>query len=736
MEYPVYLDYNATTPIDREVAAAMRPFLDEKFGNPSSMHRFGIEARRAVETARKQVASLIGCKPEEIIFTSGGTESNNMAIKGVASARQQRGNHIITSAIEHPAVLEVCRYLSGNGFSITYLPVDGSGMVDPDDLRRSITPQTILVSVMHANNEVGTLQPIHDLAEVCKSFGVVFHTDAAQSVGKIPVRVDELGVDLLSIAGHKFYAPKGIGALYIRSGVPCDKLIHGADHEQNRRAGTENLLEIVGLGKACEIAERDREKITAHLQRMRNRLFNGLMDQLPDVRLNGHSSRCLPNTLSVGFPGIDINTLLSNLTEVAASAGAACHVGKEPVSHVLSAMHVPNEYMLGTLRLSVGKHTTEEEIDTAIRLIAEQIRLLTSSHEENAVDYVPSEGIKLTRYTHGMGCACKLRPQQLEEVLQSLPVPLDKNVMVDTRTHDDAAVYRITDEIAIVQTIDFFTPVVDDPYSFGAIAAANALSDVYAMGAEPRFALNVVGFPSNRLPLEVLGQILKGAQDKATEAGVSILGGHSVEDTEPKFGMAVTGFVHPSRILTNARACEGDRLILTKPIGTGILATALKREMASVEVAKKIIDLMSELNLKAYRVMMNYPVNACTDITGFGLLGHLREMTEGSGNDAEIIASSVPVVEETWAMVRANMIPGGTLSNLDYVGPVTDWDPSIGRETRLVLCDAQTSGGLLISVPEANAEDLLHDLHSEGLLYSSAIGRITRKGNGRISVIP
>lgn len=197
------------------------------------------------------------------------------------------------------------------------------------------------------------------------------------------------------------------------------------------------------------------EKITAHLQRMRNRLLNGLMDQLPDVRLNGHSSRCLPNTLSVGFPGIDINTLLSNLTEVAASAGAACHVGKEPVSHVLSAMHVPNEYMLGTLRLSVGKHTTEEEIDTAIRLIAEQIRLLTSSHEENAVDYVPSEGIKLTRYTHGMGCACKLRPQQLEEVLQSLPVPLDKNVMVDTRTHDDAAVYRITDEIAIVQTIDF-----------------------------------------------------------------------------------------------------------------------------------------------------------------------------------------------------------------------------------------------------------------------------------------
>jgi cysteine desulfurase NifS/selenium donor protein len=736
MEFPIYLDYNATTPIDREVAAAMRPFLDEKFGNPSSMHRFGIEARNAVEKARDQVASLLDCKPEEVIFTSGGTESNNMAIKGIASAYQNRGRHIITSAVEHPAVMEVCHYLSRIGFSITYLPVDSYGMVDPDELKRSITSQTILVTIMHANNEVGTIQPIGDLSSVCRSFGIIFHTDAAQSAGKIPVKVKELGVDLLSLAGHKFYAPKGIGALYIRSGIDCDKLIHGADHEQNRRAGTENLLEIVGMGKACEVAERDLLKVSDYLKRMRDRLYSGLLENVTGIRLNGHPEHCLPNTLSVGFSGIDINTLLSDLPEVAASAGAACHVGDQTISSVLQAMHVPEEYALGTMRLSAGKLTTEQEIDVAVKTIVRKIRDLTYSQTESVTESSLDNNIKLTRFTHGLGCACKLRPQELEKVLQAIPVPVDKNVLVDIQTNDDAAVYKISDDIAIVQTVDFFTPVVDDPYSFGSIAAANALSDVYAMGAEPRFALNIVGFPSKRLPLEVLGQILQGAQDKAMEAGVSILGGHSVEDTEPKFGMAVTGFVHPDRILTNAGARTGDRLILTKPVGTGILATALKREMAPEEVAGKIIALMSELNLKAYRVMIRYPVNACTDVTGFGLLGHLKEMTEGSGHDAEVIASAVPVVEETWAMIRANMIPGGTLSNMDFVDPLTDWDPAVGKELRLALCDAQTSGGLLISVPEPYADDLLNDLRKEGISSSAVIGRITGKGKGRITVKP
>ncbi len=734
MDYPIYLDYNATTPIDREVAAAMRPFLDEQFGNPSSVHRFGIEARKAVETARSQVALLLACKPEEVVFTSGGTESNNMAIKGIAHARRNSGNHIITSAVEHPAVLEVCHYLSRNGFRITILPVDRFGMVDPDDVKKAITARTILVTIMHANNEVGTIQPVEEIARICRSHGIPFHSDAAQSVGKIPVLVDEMGVDLLSMAGHKFYAPKGIGALYIRSGLAPEKLIHGADHEQNRRAGTENLLEIVGIGKACEVARRDLKKISAHVNAMRDRLYDGLTERLPDIRLNGHPVKRLPNTLSVGFGGIDINTLLSDLPEIAASAGAACHVGGQTVSSVLQAMHVPDEYALGTIRLSVGKHTTAEEIDRAVEIIADKVRMLTTSQDVVIPEVHDDQAVRLTRFTHGLGCACKLRPQELEKVLRTLPIPTDRNVMVDIQTNDDAAVYRISEEIAIVQTVDFFTPIVDDPYSFGAIAAANALSDVYAMGAEPRFALNIVGFPSKRLPLDVLGQILRGAQDKALEAGVSILGGHSVEDTEPKFGMAVTGFVHPGRILTNAMAKAGDALILTKPIGLGILTTALKREMVSKEVETKIIALMSELNLQAYRIMMKYPVNSCTDVTGFGLLGHLKEMTEASGCDAEVVASAVPVIEETWDMIRANMIPGGTLSNLDFVAGITDWDHTVGQEMRFVLCDAQTSGGLLIVVPQNHARDLLNDLRQGGMNSSAIIGSMTKTGKGRINV--
>ena len=261
---PIYLDYNATTPIDREVAEAMKPFLDELFGNPSSSHEFGVRTRKAVETARKQVAGLIGCSPQEIIFTSGGTESNNFAIKGVALANRHKGNHIITTSIEHPAVIEVCKYLASNGFRITYLPVDEFGWVDPDNVKKAITSETILITVMHANNEVGTIQPIEEIGEIARMQQVIFHTDAAQSVGKINVDVNRMKVDLLSIAGHKLYAPKGIGALYIRKGVKLEKLIHGADHEMNQRAGTENILEISGLGKACEIAKRDLEKNSIH----------------------------------------------------------------------------------------------------------------------------------------------------------------------------------------------------------------------------------------------------------------------------------------------------------------------------------------------------------------------------------------------------------------------------------------------------------------------------------------
>jgi len=373
---PIYLDYNATTPIDKEVAGAMKPFLDELFGNPSSSHEFGIRTRKAVETARNQVAGLIGCLREEIIFTSGGTESNNFAIKGVALANRHKGNHIITTSIEHPAVIEVCRYLASNGFRITYLPVDEFGWVDPDNVKKAITSETILITVMHANNEVGTIQPVDEIGEIAKSHSILFHTDAAQSVGKIPVDVNRMKVDLLSIAGHKLYAPKGIGALYVRKGVKLEKLIHGADHEMNRRAGTENILEISGLGMACEIARRDLEKNMLHVSSMRNALFKGITKAIPNVKLNGHPENKLPNTLSLSFRGIEANTLLSELSGIAASAGAACHTDNIEISSVLKAMHVPEEFAMGTIRFSTGKYTTQAEIERASELVISAVKRL------------------------------------------------------------------------------------------------------------------------------------------------------------------------------------------------------------------------------------------------------------------------------------------------------------------------------------------------------------------------
>lgn len=736
---PIYLDYNATTPIAREVAEAMTPYLYEHFGNPSSSHPYGVATKRAVETSRAQVAALLGCQPSEIIFTSGGTESNNYAIKGVALANREKGNHIITSAVEHPAVVEVCNWLEQQGFRITILPVDEYGLVSPSDLDQAITPDTLLVTIMHANNEVGTIQPIAELAEIAHRHEALMHTDAAQSVGKIPVSVDKLGVDLLSIAGHKIYAPKGIGALYIRSGINLAQLLHGAGHEGGRRPGTENVLEIVGLGKACEIAGRDLKKNMARFKETRDRLHDGLLQDLGDsIRLNGHPEKRLPNTLSLSFLGVEANTLLSEIGEdVAASAGAACHADDIDVSAVIEAMKVPIEWAMGTVRFSVGRATTNDEIDRAIEVVTDAIRRLQpESGEIPLVLSSEKAEYKLTRFTHGLGCACKLRPQALEEVLRGLPAPVDPAVIVGIETSDDAAVYKISDEIAIVETVDFFTPIVDDPYWFGAISAANSLSDIYAMGARPLFALNVVGFPSNRLPLSVLQEILRGAQEKAAEAGISVVGGHTVDDTEPKYGLAVTGIVHPDKVLRNSGAKPGDALILTKPIGVGIISTAVKRGLADDETACQARDLMAELNHSAGEVMREIGVNACTDITGFGLLGHLYEMTSGSGVNATINASVVPILKAAFDFAGADVVPGGSLNNLAYVESYVDFDSSISKVTKLVLADAQTSGGLLISVPKEKTEDILRELHSRGVKDAAQIGMVTESGSGRINVNP
>ena len=370
----IYLDYNGTTPHDPEVIAAMRPFLEEEFGNPSSGHLYAVMPRQALNTARRQVAGLLNCAPEEVVFTSGGTEANNWAIIGTALALRDRGRHIITSSFEHPAVLNVCHFLEKEGYEVTYLPVDAQGIVGVADVEAALRPDTILVTIMHANNEVGAIQPIAEIASLAKLRGIRVHTDAAQSLGKIPVDVKELEIDLLSMAGHKLYAPKGVGALYIRSGVRLETFMHGAGQEMRRRAGTENILEIVGLGKACEIAARNLEHNRRHMQAMRDRLHAAITAGVKEVRLNGHAEKRLPNTLSLSFRNMEANRILEAIgMEIAASAGAACHADSVEISHVLKAMGVPIEWAKGTLRLTTGRMTTAPEIDRAATLIVEAV---------------------------------------------------------------------------------------------------------------------------------------------------------------------------------------------------------------------------------------------------------------------------------------------------------------------------------------------------------------------------
>jgi cysteine desulfurase len=361
----VYLDYNASTPIDPVVAAAMRPFLEGHYGNPSSGHWASVEAKAAIEIARDQVAGLLGCHNDEIVFTSGGSEANNLALKGVFFALREKGDHIITTGIEHPAIIEPCRFLERLGARVTYLPVDGSGRIDPGGLRRAVTPRTILVSIMHANNEVGTIEPIEDCASIAREYGVLFHTDAAQSVGKISTDVNELRVDLLSIAGHKVYAPKGVGALFVRRGVRLEPLIHGAGHEGGRRAGTESALLAVGLGKACELARHlaPMNRVRA----LRDYFWQELQKRCGNrVVLNGHPADRLPNTLNVSFVGRVGAEVLARLEGVAASTGSACHSGRIELSPVLKAMGIAPEVGVGAVRFSLGRTTTRDEIDGVV----------------------------------------------------------------------------------------------------------------------------------------------------------------------------------------------------------------------------------------------------------------------------------------------------------------------------------------------------------------------------------
>ncbi len=372
--FPIYLDHNATTPLAPETRRAMAPYMEEKFGNPSSNYGLGREAKDAVERARLQVAALIGCRAEELFFTSGGTESNNYVFKGVVDYNSPRSCHIITCAVEHPAILNPALYLMELGVDVTIVPVDGYGKVNPDDIKKAIKPETRLISIMLANNETGTLQPVKEISKIASIYEIPVHTDAAQAVGKIPVDINELGVDFLTIAGHKLYGPKGIGAIFIRQGRNLTPLIHGAAQEGGRRAGTENVILSVGLGEACALAGKRLEKDMAAMEQMRDRLQNMLFDSADDLVLNGHPVDRLPNTLNIAVPGVEGGAILDNIPEIMASTGAACHDRTVNLSHVLSAMGVPKEVGMGAIRLTVGRTNTMEQIEEAGRLLTDQIR--------------------------------------------------------------------------------------------------------------------------------------------------------------------------------------------------------------------------------------------------------------------------------------------------------------------------------------------------------------------------
>jgi cysteine desulfurase len=372
---PIYMDYAATTPTDQRVVEAMMPYFGEIYGNPSSLHGFGQEARAAMEEARAKIAAFLGAKPAEIVFTSGGTESDNFAIKGVAWANRKKGDHVITSAIEHHAVLETCRFLEKEGFRVTYLPVDEDGLVDPADVVKAITDRTILISIMHANNEIGTIQPIAEIGRIAKEKGICFHTDAVQTFGHLPFTVDELNIDLLSASAHKLYGPKGMGLLYIRKGTRITPLVHGGDQESGRRASTQNVPGIVGFGKAVELAAATLQEEVVRLTSLRDRFIQGIFERIDGIRLNGHPARRLPNNINLSVESIEGEGMILSLDMmgIACSTGSACSSSSLEPSHVLLAIGLPHELSHGSLRFSLGMYTKEGDIDAVLEALPQVV---------------------------------------------------------------------------------------------------------------------------------------------------------------------------------------------------------------------------------------------------------------------------------------------------------------------------------------------------------------------------
>lgn len=371
MNHKIYMDHAATTAVKEEVLQEMLPYFSQIYGNPSSIYSFGRDAKRAIEVARDKVAKVLGANPSEIFFTAGGSESDNWAVKGVAYANRKKGNHIITTAIEHHAVLDTCKYLEKNGFQITYLPVDEYGLITAQQVADAITEKTILITVMYANNEIGVIQPIQEIGKIAKEKGIYFHTDAVQAIGAIPVLISDLHVDFLSLAAHKFYGPKGIGALYIRRGVQLETFMHGGAQERNKRAGTENVPGIVGLGKAIEIAVNQLDSYSSHVQHLRDRLITEVMSKVSNVRLNGHPTKRLPGNVNFSIEYIEGESLLLSLDMkgIAASSGSACTSGSLDPSHVLLAIGLPHEIAHGSLRLTLGEENTDDDVDYCVEVI-------------------------------------------------------------------------------------------------------------------------------------------------------------------------------------------------------------------------------------------------------------------------------------------------------------------------------------------------------------------------------
>jgi len=396
----IFLDYASTTPTDPEVVEAMLPYYSERFGNPSSIYSLGQEAKSAIENAREKIASLLGAKREEIIFTSGGTESNNFALKGIVYANENKGNHIITSAIEHHAIIAPCKFLEKRGFDVNYLPVDKYGLINPDDVRKAITNKTILISIAHSNNEVGTIEPIEKIGKIAQEYDIYFHTDAVQSFGHIPVDVNDLNVNLLSISSHKLYGPKGVGALYIRKGTKLTSFLHGGDQERRRRASTENVPAIVGFGKAVEIARDRMNEEAMQLEALRDKLIKGIFEKIDHVRLNGHPAQRLPNNVNVAFEFVEGESMLLNLDMegIAASTGSACSSASLEPSHVLLALGLPHEIAHGSLRFTFGRYTKNEDIDYVLEVlpkIVEKLRSMSPLYKkENKVTNFSSKSAK------------------------------------------------------------------------------------------------------------------------------------------------------------------------------------------------------------------------------------------------------------------------------------------------------------------------------------------------------